>query len=54
MNKELDWERVGISLPYYNLMLEVTRKCNLTCSHCMRGNPQNLEMSDEILEKVLA
>lgn len=52
MNKELDWEKVGISLPYYNLMLEVTRKCNLTCSHCMRGNPQNLDMSDEILEKV--
>ena len=52
MNKELDWEKVGISLPYYNLMLEVTRKCNLTCSHCMRGDPQNLDMSDEILEKI--
>lgn len=33
-------------------MLEVTRKCNLRCEHCMRGEPQNLNMSDEILEEV--
>lgn len=33
-------------------MLEVTRKCNLRCEHCMRGEPQNVNMSDEILERV--
>lgn len=54
MKNELNWAKVGISLPYYNLMLEVTRKCNLTCSHCMRGNPQNLDMSDEILNKIFS
>jgi len=54
LNKKLDWEKDCVSLPYYNLMLEVTRKCNLTCEHCMRGEPQNIDMSDEILEKVFS
>jgi len=36
-----------------NLILEVTRKCNLRCEHCMRGNPQRLVMSNEIINKTL-
>lgn len=27
-----------------NLMLEITRKCNLKCEHCCRGNAQNKNM----------
>lgn len=48
----MNFETDEINLPLYNLMLEVTRKCNLHCEHCMRGEPQNLDMSDEILEEV--
>lgn len=48
----MDFEKDMLKLPYANLMLEVTRKCNLKCEHCMRGEPQNIDMPDEILEKV--
>ena len=30
------------------LSLEITRKCNLKCAHCMRGDTQHLSMSTEI------
>lgn len=37
----------------YNLMLEVTRRCNLQCEHCMRGEAQNIDMPTKILKKAL-
>lgn len=37
----------------YNLILEVTRRCNMCCRHCLRGDAQNLDMSKEIIDKVL-
>lgn len=33
----------------YNLIFEVTRKCNLHCEHCLQGNAQNLDLSKEIV-----
>ena len=35
-----------------NLSLELTRKCNLNCRHCMRGESQNLTMDDEVIERI--
>lgn len=35
-----------------DLILEVTRRCNMCCDHCLRGDAQNLDISDEILETV--
>lgn len=35
------------------MYLEITRKCTLECVHCMRGNRQNIDMSDEILDNAL-
>lgn len=32
-----------------NLSIEITRRCNLKCSHCMRGNTQSIDISDETL-----
>ena len=32
-----------------SLELELTRKCNMTCLHCMRGDAQNLSMSDDVI-----
>lgn len=26
-----------------NLIIEITRKCNLTCEHCLRGDAQNID-----------
>lgn len=34
------------------LVLEVTRRCNMLCEHCMRGDAQNLDMSNEVINKV--
>lgn len=52
--RKIDYTKEGIKLHYLNLMLEVTRRCELRCEHCMRGEPQDLDMSDEILEKVFS
>lgn len=49
---KMNFEKDEIELPLYNLMLEVTRKCNLKCKHCMRGAAQHLNMSAEVLEVV--
>lgn len=34
-----------------NLVLEVTRRCNLKCGHCMRGSAQCVDMSNQVLFK---
>ena len=34
------------------LALEVTRRCNMCCDHCLRGNAQNLDMDTTIVEKI--
>lgn len=36
-----------------NLVLEVTRRCNMACEHCLRGDAQNMDMSKEIIDEVL-
>lgn len=36
-----------------SLGLEVTRKCNEKCEHCMRGEPQNLDLSKKYVDKLL-
>lgn len=32
---------------------EITRKCNLKCTHCMRGDAQHLSMKKEVIDKIL-
>ena len=32
-----------------NLMLEVTRKCNLQCEHCLRGDAQDKSMTSDVM-----
>lgn len=39
-------ESIGI----YNLIVEVTRRCNISCNHCLRGNPLNMDMLDTNFE----
>ena len=45
MKNLTDWK-----LRFRSLMIEVTRMCNLRCSHCMRGEPQDLNITREILK----
>lgn len=35
------------------LVLEVTRKCNMGCEHCLRGHCQNLDMTIETAKNTL-
>lgn len=37
----------------YSLVLEVTRRCNMHCAHCLRGDAENVDMKEEIIDKVL-
>lgn len=37
-----------------SLILEVTRRCNLTCEHCCRGAVQRLDMSADTLNSVMS
>lgn len=36
-----------------NLSLEVTRRCNMGCAHCLRGNAEDMDMSRETIDQVL-
>jgi hypothetical protein len=38
---------------YTNLILEVTRRCNMTCEHCLRGCKENVDMSKETVDTLL-
>lgn len=35
-----------------NLVLEITRKCNMSCSHCLRGPAQHIDMDTNIINRV--
>lgn len=35
------------------LVLEITRKCNMTCNHCMRGDAQNINMTRNVIDYIL-
>ena len=37
----------------YSLILEVTRRCNMCCAHCLRGEAENIDMQKETIDKVL-
>lgn len=36
-----------------NLILEVTRRCNMHCAHCLRGNAQSIDMPPNLIKNVL-
>lgn len=36
-----------------NLVLEVTRRCNMVCAHCLRGKAQGLDMPNEVMDSLL-
>lgn len=38
---------------YLGLMIELTRRCNLACQHCMRGDPQDVTISREVIDQIV-
>lgn len=41
-------------IKFQDLTIEVTRRCNMHCAHCLRGEPQNLDISKETIEKIIS
>lgn len=41
-------------LNYDSLAIEVTRRCNMHCAHCLRGNAKNVDIKNEYIEKMLS
>jgi len=37
-----------------NLIVEVTRKCNMACDHCLRGNAQNADIDFQYIDSLLS
>ena len=37
----------------HDLAIETTRRCNMKCEHCMRGESQNIDASKEIIDRIL-
>ena len=42
-----------MDLTISNLVIEVTRKCNMNCSHCLRGASQRKTIPDNYIYKIL-
>jgi len=36
-----------------NLIIEVTRRCNMSCGHCLRGEPENIDINMADVRAVL-
>lgn len=36
-----------------NLCIEVTRRCNMMCEHCLRGDSQNIDITQKIINETL-
>lgn len=52
--QKMNFEKEEVKLNYLNIMLEITRRCNLKCEHCMRGEAQNLDLSGEVMERLFS
>jgi hypothetical protein len=37
----------------YNIVIELTRRCNMDCGHCLRGEPQPIKMKENYLRHFL-
>lgn len=44
---------VDIKTYMSGLSIEITRKCNMNCIFCSRGDSQNLTISKSIIDKTL-
>lgn len=40
-------------IAFSHFMFEVTRRCNFKCEHCMRGDAQNVDLSENAIDNLL-
>lgn len=48
-----DNSKTGIFV-FDDLALEITRKCNMKCNHCLRGDAENINMTMKTIEPLLS
>lgn len=48
-----DNSKTGLFI-FDDLILEITRKCNMKCDHCLRGNAENINMTMKTIEPLLS
>lgn len=36
-----------------NLVLEITRRCNMHCAHCLRGEAEDKDMDFAVIDRIL-
>ena len=41
-------------LTIHDLCIETTRRCNMTCAHCMRGDAMNRDLDPTLLDKLFS
>lgn len=48
----MQYDRMNKQVNYAlkNVVFELTRRCNLSCGHCLKGDAQNVDMSDEVMD----
>jgi len=50
----LSWTNIKTNeMNINNLIVEVTRKCNLYCDHCLRGDAMNMNLKKEYVDSLL-
>ena len=37
-----------------DLVIECTRRCNMDCLHCLRGDPENIDMNEKYIRKLFS
>lgn len=42
-----------LRLPYRTISLEITRRCNMQCAHCLRGEAQEQIMTRQVIDRFL-
>jgi len=42
-----------MDLQLSNLIVEVTRKCNMFCNHCLRGDIENMDLQEKYIDSLL-
>lgn len=40
--------------PVDQLIIEITRKCNMACDHCLRGDPENVVIDPEYINEIMS
>lgn len=49
-HQKFNAEKNGITkMDIYNLVIETTRRCNMACAHCLRGDSENKDMDFDTL-----